>query len=136
MRLPSSALALWIALLVPSCTGPPPPPPVEPPPVVELPRPPSAHFVRRSLTKWGLRDVDRDGEEDLVVDVQVGDGVVTKAVLAACSAEDESAPRKGTLPPMRAMQLTWTATPTGFKPNAATAGHLKQLEAARKKTEQ
>ncbi|APR75998.1 Hypothetical protein A7982_01345 [Minicystis rosea] len=97
---------------------------------------PTAHFVRRYLQRWELRDVDRDGEEDLVIDVDVGDGVVSKEVLAACSQEDDSAPPKGHLPPMRGLELTWTATPTGFKPTAATAGHLKRLEAAKKKEDE
>ena len=56
---------------------------------------PGAHFLQRSLVKWRFADVDRDGQEELVIDLAVGDGVVTKAVFAACSAENEAAPTKG-----------------------------------------
>lgn len=70
-----------------------------------------------------------------MLDVDVGDGVVNKDVLAACSQEDESAPPRGRLPPVRTLTLTWTAAPNGFKPTAPTAAHLKRLEAARKKAE-
>jgi hypothetical protein len=91
-----------------------------------------AYFMSRSLVKWRLADVDRDGIDDLVVELAVGDGVVNKAVLAACSSEDPAAQTKG-LPPVRRMELVWTATPSGFEPDAATGKRLKALEAARKK---
>ena len=82
-----------------------------------------------------MRDVDSDGEEDLVTDVRVGDGVVTKAVLPGCLPEGETTEKAGPLPPERDLQLVWTAASWGFKPSPATARHLEQLEAARKKAE-
>ena len=82
---------------------------------------PGATYVMRTLTKWELRDVDRDGGDDLVVDLAVQDGKVTKDVLEICSYEEGLPPPKGNLPKTRYLTLTWTATPTGFSPDAKTA---------------
>jgi ribosomal protein L36 len=95
---------------------------------------PGARFLRRALTSWQLTDVDRDGQDDLVVDLAVGDGVVNRAVFAICAAEEGEAPAKG-LPTMRNVKLTWTATASGFRPTAATAAQLKQLDAAKNKAQ-
>jgi hypothetical protein len=93
---------------------------------------PRASYLSRALVRWDLRAP----EADLLVDLDVADGVVTPKILAACSASLEGqTPPPAAFPPSRRLHLVWKPAPRGFSPTGATAAHLRALAAAQKKAE-